>query len=228
MNTLTDLQAHFLRSYGGLERDEPGPKPMMLGASFSSRNLELQCRNGLDNGTQCDIFHLGQMTRFFALRTKTVFLGSTLVDPHFGTEDSDEESTDGKNGSKEDGDPEEPQFAINRVIAGLKQYPDYQIDKNHVGCGIRRRILPILDGIEKFIADSRGLLGIQASLWESPESRMLSAWSGKRVPKDHTVEIRFAKITKIDIPSSGPLKQFISPEDQARFMFTAAKYKWEA
>ncbi|KAJ5388476.1 hypothetical protein N7509_011017, partial [Penicillium cosmopolitanum] len=230
MNTLTDLQAHFLRAYGGLERDESNAKPNTPGVAFSSsiRNPELQCRNGLDNGAQCDIFHLGQMTRFFALRTKTIFLGSTLVDPNFNNEDSGEESPDQYNGPDEHGDSEEPQFAINQVIAGIKQYPDYQIDTNHVGCGIRRRILPILDGIEKFIADSRGLLGIQASLWELPETRMVSAWSGKGGPKDHTVEIRFAKITKIDIPSYGPLKHFTSPEDQARFMFTAAKYKWEA
>lgn len=177
---------------------------------------------------QCDIFHLGQMTRFFALRTKTIFLGSTLIDPDFNIEDSDDEYPGQNNGLKDDGDSEEPQFAINQVIAGLKKYPDYQIDNNHVGCGIRRRILPILDGIEKFTADNRALLGIQASLWESLEARVLSAWSGKRGPKNHTVEIRFAKITKIDIPSSGPVKHFTSPEDQARFMFTAAKYKWEA
>ncbi|KAJ5089283.1 hypothetical protein N7532_007967 [Penicillium argentinense] len=229
LNTLTDLQAHFLRSYGGLERDESDRKPNTIGPTTSYRPPELQCRNGLANGMQCDVFHLGQMLRFFALRTKTVFLGSTLIDPDFSIEESDpdeplEQNTSGKAAVSSD----EPQFAINQVIAGLKQYPDYQVDHNHVGCGIRRRLLPILDGIEKFIADNRGLLGVQASLWESLETRALSAWSGRGAPKNHTIEIRFSKITRIVTPSGARTDQFSSQEDQARLMFTAAKYKWEA
>ncbi|KAJ5682823.1 hypothetical protein N7462_005988 [Penicillium macrosclerotiorum] len=227
LNTITDLQAYFLRAYGALEEiDEPKEtKPPSLGVAFitSHQHRHFQCRGGFGNASQCDLFHLGQMTRFFALRAKTIFIGSTLIDPDFGlSSDEDEEDEKGRSISG-------PASDITALVASLKQYPDYQIDLNHQGCGVRRRLLPVLDGIERFILDSRGLLGVNLHEWENVSLRPSIAWSNRNSQADHKVDIRFAKITAVQFPSqaASPARQFTQEED-AWLLFTAKKRNWES
>ncbi|KAJ5331761.1 hypothetical protein N7476_001544 [Penicillium atrosanguineum] len=237
MNTITDLQAHFLRVYGGLE-EIPKTNDLMaastrptLGTTFStsiphSEYLRYQCRAGFGNGSQCDLFHLGQMTRFFALKSKSIFLGSTLIDPDFSMVEDDDD--------KQNGNPQTPAYAtppsaIISLFASLKQYPDYQIDTTHHGCGVRRRILPVLNGIEKYILDPRGLLGIDYKEWKDSSKRPQIEWSSKTSRKGHTVDIRFEKI--VGIHMSSPKFSFVTAttsEDEARLLFTAKKRNWES
>jgi hypothetical protein len=234
MNTITDLQAHFLRIYGGLEEipdthvSKPAPSRATLGTSFSSSSFhrEYQCRAGFGNGSQCDLFHLGQMTRFFALRSKSIFLGSTLIDPDFRMDEEDED--DVENGGATPASYSGPPSDIISIFASMKQYPDYQIDTNHQGCGVRRRILPVLNGIEKFILDPRGLLGIDLQEWEDSSKRPQFQWSSKTNRKKHVVDIRFEKIVCIHMSANFSLARAASPEEDAKLLFTAKKRNWES
>lgn len=56
---------------------------------------------------------------------------------------------------------------VDHVLAALRQCPAYQIDKNHTNCGLRTRMLPILDFLQ-------GLLSANSV----PLSR--AAWKGQR------------------------------------------------
>ncbi|KAL1963609.1 hypothetical protein VTN77DRAFT_8054 [Rasamsonia byssochlamydoides] len=187
LNTITDLQAHFLRLYGALEDDpaEVRTTPSLPHAGATSttttatttKSRPIQCRWGFSNSRACDSFHLGEMTRFFALRTKTIFLGSTLIDPGFDEEEDLINSNNNHNNNNTeatataDHQQTSPPGDILSLTASLRQIPDYQIDSNHVGCGIRRRLLPLLDCIDRFTGSSgRGLLGLVLRVWKSPSS----------------------------------------------------------
>ncbi|OJJ45706.1 hypothetical protein ASPZODRAFT_68530 [Penicilliopsis zonata CBS 506.65] len=229
LNTITDLQAYFLRIYGALEDEGPSTTP----THQVNKSRPFQCRWGFDNSSACDSFHLGQMMRFFALRTKTIFLGSTLIDPDFSLEDEEEEEEEEE--EKEQGFDaplQPPPTDILALIASLKQCPDYQIDLNHSGCGIRRRLLPALECIERFVGDQRGLLGITlrhghptppASVGTVSPLRTFS-WRSPSLQRAQTVNLRFAKIISVGPASlrSG------SQEEDARLLFTSKKRNWEA
>jgi hypothetical protein len=227
LNTITDLQAYFLRKYGALESDEPMPTTSKAVPHHTTHQHRVfQCRAGLGNASQCDLFHLGQMTRFFALRAKSIFIGSTLIDPEFsppGAEDED----DGK------GQPS-PGLSISSLIISLKKHPDYQIDLNHQACGVKRRLLPILDGIEKFVMDGRGMLGIVPSTWDQPENRQRLQWKSEALFAEE-VGVILNQISYVNIGSKGATgiksgsysARSLSQEDHPRALFTAKKRKWE-
>lgn len=194
-----------------------------------ARTRPFQCRWGFSNSRACDAFHLGEMTRFFAMRTKTIFLGSTLIDPGFSVDPGDDSNLNNIDPVAERGPPAD----ITAIIASLRQCPDYQIDSNHTGCGIRRRLLPALDCIERFVGDWRGLLGPVLRFWKSPSppSASSSSWMNRSLRRAETIDIRYSKIISVNCTPSdslfpGPLPPG-SPEEDARLFFTAKKRNWE-
>lgn len=226
MNTITDLQAHFLRAYGALEddseRNRPQPKHNMLTTAVSSNPRPFQCRWGFDNSKACDSFHLGEMVRFFALRSRTIFLGSTLIDPGYenGSDEEEEELDDNGDGGENyqrllgDEKSHPPGEFVDRtgsvastdilsITSSLRQIPDYQIDNNHTGCGIRRRLLPVLDCIDGFIGHRRALIGLtDVAMWKSgPRGSLrkasLDSWRSSGLSRAEEVDIRGAKIVGI-------------------------------
>lgn len=236
MNTITDLQAYFLRAYGGLE-ESTGPKPASTGhpvsvpaTSTTIRPREFQCRCGFGNSNACDAFHLGQMVRFFSIRAKTIFLGSSLLDPDFALDSDDEE---GGHGDINGGFSGEPPTDITAIIASLKQFPDYQIDSNHTGCGIRRRIIPALDCIERFVGDGRGLLGISSPRATTGDggdiktSLPATSWTNRALRRAGRVDIHFSKIHAVHYTTSGGTWRSVSLEEDARLFLTAKKRHWE-
>ncbi|KAJ5901682.1 hypothetical protein N7495_002210 [Penicillium taxi] len=216
LGTITDLQAHFLRVYGGLDDEDIQTKPkntrsLGVGFSTSTQTTQFQCRAGMANGSQCDIFQLGQLTRFLTMRSKTAFIGSTILDPEF--------SLDAVTvGEKTVESPSSLSFILN----SLKSFPDYQIDSHHGSCGVRRRLMPIIPCIEKYVMDPRALLGIKP---------LFSPWS--KSPKDFTVNIHFGNITSIDFPDPQTGRSThrhsigIFPEEDAELLFTVKKRNWE-
>ncbi|KAL4788610.1 hypothetical protein BJX76DRAFT_315197 [Aspergillus varians] len=227
LNTITDLQAHFLRTYGAL--DEPSPNP-----SSATASRQYQCRCGLGNSSACDTFHLGQMTRFFSLRTKTIFIGSMLIDPDF-TLDVEDPEDEIDAGAEPGIQPERPTDIIS-LLSLLKQCPDYQIDANHTACGIRRRFLPSLDCIEGFVGDERGLLGVNLSYWRGEGSagegrskwpNIQGSWANRSHRRALVIDLRLARITGIPVMSAGGSGAQFREED-ARLLFTAKKRNWEA
>ncbi|GFG22816.1 conserved hypothetical protein [Aspergillus udagawae] len=232
LNTITDLQAFFLRAYGALEEPH-GPKPSITTPSAAQTTVQprqFQCRCGFGNSNACDAFHLGQMMRFFSLRTKTIFIGSSLLDPDF-TLDPESEEGNGQN------TPERPQplstaagppSDITSIISSLKQCPDYQLDANHTGCGVRRRFVPPLDCIERFVGDGRGLLGVDIRSWDEKKWPLASeSWANRARGRASVVDVRSSKINAVHATTSGLLRPR-TQEENARLFFTARRRNWEA
>ncbi|GES62297.1 hypothetical protein ATEIFO6365_0005027400 [Aspergillus terreus] len=232
LNTITDLQASFLRAYGALDMPDATKLPPTSHTTTITTvpTRHYQCRCGFGNASACDAFHLGQMTRFFALRTRTIFLGSTLIDPDFNP-DAD---SDGDGGSDDGHDargqslPSAPPSDVTALISSLKQFPDYQIDRHHTGCGVRRRFLPPLDCIERFVGDSRGLLGVDLRSWDAAQWPLASgSWANRAVRRALVVDVHFSRINAIHRMTPG-VSRPDSPEENARLLFTAKRRNWEA
>lgn len=121
---------------------------------------ERQCKLGYDSSVQCDSFQLGEMVRFFA-RQGTLRLQGTIYDPSEPTHYS--------------GD-------IDRLIESLRQCPAYQVDRNHSHCGLRVRLIPLLDLIQNQLNSDAGSLdiGICAECWS--QHRLSCAWSSSKRP----------------------------------------------
>ncbi|EOA85343.1 hypothetical protein ACJQWK_06408 [Exserohilum turcicum] len=106
---------------------------------------ERQCKLGYDTSLQCDSFQLGEMVRFFC-KIDTVRLQGKIYDNT------------------------EPTYYlgdIERLLSSLRQCSNYQIDHNHAHCGLRSRILPLLDLIQSQLSLDTGSpdVGICAECW---------------------------------------------------------------
>lgn len=236
INTMTDLQAYFLRLYGALE-EIPDTRPLAsrttLGTSFSTsqQSSPFQCRAGLANAKQCDLFHLGQMTRFFTMRSKTMFLGSTMLDPDFNPDEKEGEEASSLQGdsilraASAAPSPSSSSSDLTHVIASLKRYPDYQIDPHHQTCGIRRRFLPTLGCIEKYVMDTRGLLGVDIERWKCASQRKQMSW--RTCTKTRKIDIHFDQIISAHFGPPIQRGQFFQ-EDEAKRLFTAKTRNWES
>ncbi|KAJ5491322.1 hypothetical protein N7539_002889 [Penicillium diatomitis] len=230
LNTIADLQAYFLRKFGGLDTEQQNPTTASSGAArnlLNNQERAVQCRAGLDNANQCDLFHLGQMTRFFSVRTKSVFIGSNYIDPDFRPPSTSDETV-----STPHHVPPVPDIAS--ILVALKKCPDYQIDQNHNACGIRRRLLPILDCIEKFVMDGYGLLGVQADEFDTSRNSIGPSWAEGYT---RAVHITFGQISLVEYepghhhkrvyPFSHVSGGSLSKECRAHALFTAQKCVWE-
>ncbi|KAI7240807.1 hypothetical protein KC330_g1036 [Hortaea werneckii] len=120
---------------------------------YASRDR--QCRLGYDSSPQCDSFQLGEMVRFFT-KMGMLQLQGAIFDVS---------------------EPPEPYSGdINNLIDTLKQVPEYQVDRNHTHCGIRTRLLPLLDVVQ----DCLHHIGICFHCWT--EDRAGYAWIDAKRP----------------------------------------------
>ena len=123
---------------------------------YTSRDR--QCKLGYDSSAECDSYQLGQMVRFFK-RVGTLSLAGTLLPPA-----EDELPLDSFDGE------------IANLVEQLRQCPEYQIDKNHSHCGLRTRLMPLLDLIELSLSE----VGICTHCWQ--ECRHEYAWKHVKRP----------------------------------------------
>jgi hypothetical protein len=150
------------------------------------------------------------MVRFFSLRSKTIFLGSTLIDPQNEVDVDEENEDDGGEEELEDNTTSSPSIAstdIPSITASLRQIPDYQIDPNHTGCGIRRRLLPALDCIDGFIGHRRAPVGFkEIRCWKRGSTSSDDAyhrhnnpdsWKDRGRPPVEMVDIHASKIVGV-------------------------------
>lgn len=114
-----------------------------------------QCRLGYDTSLQCDSFQLGEMVRFFH-KIDTVRLQGKIYD---------------------NSEPTYYLGDVERLLSSLRQCSNYQVDKNHAHCGLRSRLLPLLDTIQHILSsDASGpYIGICADCWSN--HRLDYAWS---------------------------------------------------
>ncbi|WPH03354.1 Hypothetical protein R9X50_00623300 [Acrodontium crateriforme] len=120
---------------------------------YSSR--ERQCKLGYDSSAQCDSFQLGEMIRFF-MRIGTLKLQGVVYD---ATEPPEPYSGD-----------------VYSLLDAMQQVPEYQIDKNHHHCGIRTRIIPLIDTLRESISH----IGICFEYWTTSWSQY--AWMEAKQP----------------------------------------------
>jgi hypothetical protein len=116
---------------------------------------ERQCKLGYDTSRECDSYQLGEMVRFFT-KMSTLRLQGTIYDNT------------------------EPTYYVgdvDRLLESLRQCSSYQIDANHAHCGLRSRIIPLLDLIQNQLSLDTGSLdiGICAECWK--HNRPSYAWS---------------------------------------------------
>lgn len=121
---------------------------------------ERQCKLGYDTSLQCDSFQLGEMVRFFH-KIDTVRLQGKIYDNT------------------------EPVYYlgdIDRLLMSFRQCSNYQVDNNHSHCGLRSRLLPLLDLVQNQLSLDTGSLdiGICADCWEHHRSEY--AWSLAKRP----------------------------------------------
>jgi hypothetical protein len=121
---------------------------------------ERQCKLGYDTSLQCDSFQLGEMVRFFH-KTDTVRLQGKIYDNT------------------------EPTYYlgdIDRLLLSLRQCSNYQVDMHHAHCGLRSRLLPLLDLIQNQLNLDTGSLdiGICSECWHHHRNEY--AWSMAKRP----------------------------------------------
>ncbi|GAB7341810.1 hypothetical protein MBLNU457_g0137t1 [Dothideomycetes sp. NU457] len=121
---------------------------------------ERQCKLGYDSSGECDVFQLGQMVRFLR-KINSLELAGTLLPAASDGEEELQEAYD------ED---------VATIIDSMRQCPEYQIDKNHHHCGLRTRLMPILDLIEYSLTE----VAVCLTCWT--ECRGDYAWSQVKRP----------------------------------------------
>ncbi|MCJ1481206.1 hypothetical protein MMC06_001362 [Schaereria dolodes] len=102
-----------------------------------------QCKLGYDSSPQCDSFQLGEMIRFFT-RKSTMTLQSRIIDYEY---------------SQPYAGP------IDELLSNLRECPEYQIDKNHMHCGLRTKFIPAIDYIQSLSKEA----GICLQCWKEDQ-----------------------------------------------------------
>ncbi|KAK3985592.1 hypothetical protein QBC44DRAFT_334887 [Cladorrhinum sp. PSN332] len=130
--------------------------------SLYTSRTKTQCQRGYDNSISCDAFQLGEMIRFFSGK-RLLF----LVDFSASSLDTirDFATTD-----------------ILHIVSTFKQCPSYQIDHNHTNCGLRTRLMPILEYIEARLSSS--IIAISRRAWAT--NRADATWAPKDDTRDKT------------------------------------------
>ncbi|KAK5128971.1 hypothetical protein LTR85_000304 [Meristemomyces frigidus] len=116
---------------------------------------ERQCKLGYDSSPQCDSFQLGEQVRFF---TKIGML--QLQGAIFDTSEP----------------PAPYEGDLHVLLDTLRQVPEYQIDRNHSHCGIRTRLIPLLDILQECLY----YIGMCPDCWQ--EDRTQYAWINAKRP----------------------------------------------
>ncbi|EFE38101.1 conserved hypothetical protein [Trichophyton verrucosum HKI 0517] len=160
IDTISEIQNHFLVAYGAVNPYQA----LQYSSLFDQPKRQLQCRRALENSEACDSFQLGEMIRYFTSQSKTLFLESGLYsesgignreDAHEGSQASHfareygKKNPDNSTGKNQAATNAAEMANINTILSYLRCYPERQMDSYHIGCGLRRRLLPLLDYIGK-------------------------------------------------------------------------------
>ncbi|KAI6092907.1 hypothetical protein F4821DRAFT_112952 [Hypoxylon rubiginosum] len=165
-----------------------------------------QCKLGYDSSSACDSYQLGEIFKF--LTNKNLMF---LVDFSPGSLDSIADTS---------------LLQIETVITTLKQCPSYQIDKNHTNCGLRTRMLPILDFIQGLL--SANSIPITRIAWKN--NRQSVAWLPPDDAKGKALEE--AKPFTFTRSMAGDqrlrFENALGADKFAKEVFTASSWEWTA
>ncbi|KAK2070975.1 hypothetical protein P8C59_005432 [Phyllachora maydis] len=170
---------------------------------YSSRSR--QCLLGYDSSASCDSYQLGEMVRFLASRGLLFLVDYSAA------------SLDKLPGQA-------AAWSVDRLLATLKQCPGYQIDKNHTNCGMRTRILPILEFLQSMLATN--VLSISLPAWRKDRgsASWLPAAADPPRSDDEKAVFRFTRALAADqrLRYQGAM----AAEGIAKAVFTAHSWDW--
>ncbi|RFU27721.1 hypothetical protein B7463_g8625, partial [Scytalidium lignicola] len=174
-----------------------------------------QCTLGYDSSAACDSYQLGEMVKFFTNKDLLSLVPISATNP----EDPEYIWPDAYSGD------------IEGLIGILRQCPSYQIDKNHSHCGLRTRLLPVLDYIQNCIETGTG---INASLWKT--DRPSRTWIQEKATKGNrrkafVVDDKEVGVEKriFEFKGRNALRfNSMGSEKLARELFTADSWNWSA
>ncbi|KAI2632112.1 hypothetical protein GGR54DRAFT_18493 [Hypoxylon sp. NC1633] len=180
-------------------------------ASVQSHFLRLytsrtrQCKLGYDSSAACDSYQLGEIFKF--LTNKNLMF---LVDFSPGSLDSIADTS---------------LLQIESTLSTLRQCPSYQIDKNHTNCGLRTRMLPILDFIQGLL--SANSIPITRMAWKN--DRQAVAWLAPDVESPTPAEARPFLFTR-SLAGDQRLRfeNAMGADKFAKDVFTASSWDWTA
>jgi hypothetical protein len=165
---------------------------------------------GYDTSLQCDSFQLGEMIRFFT-KSHTLRLQGTIYD---------------------NAEPTYYSGDVGRLLESLRQCSSYQIDHHHSHCGLRTRLMPLIDLVQNQLSleTSSIDIGICTECWNN--NRTLYAWAlAKRPvlwmhPKSLTGS-RTLAVSDVYGQQRRP-KHCLKGHVVVRDMFTATERDWTA
>ncbi|KAK5629248.1 hypothetical protein RRF57_004963 [Xylaria bambusicola] len=172
---------------------------------YTSSRSARQCKLGYDSSVACDSYQLGEMFKFLA--NKGLLF---LVDFSPGSLDTIADTA---------------LLPVEHIISTLRQCPAYQIDKNHTNCGLRTRLLPILDFIQALL--SANSIPISRAAWKN--SRAAHAWMPAAVDeKVDGVEKPFRFTRALAADQRLRFEHAMGADKFARDVFTATSWDWTA
>ena len=162
-----------------------------------------QCQLGYDSSAACDSYQLGEILKF--LTNKNLMF---LVDFSPGSLNLIADTS---------------LLHVDTILATLRQCPSYQIDKNHTNCGLRTRVLPIVDFIQALL--SANSIPVSHQGWQS--NRQATAWHHpeKRI-EEVVAPFRFTRAVAND--QRLRFEHALGAEKFARDVFTAGSWNWTA
>ncbi len=125
-------------------------------ALYTSRNRR-QCKLGYESSAACDSFQLGEIVKFL-YHKDLLFLQDV--------------SCTVSSASRRISAADYAAVDISHILAMLRQCPAYQIDTHHVNCGLRTRMLPILEFIQTMVGSSA--VAIRRQDWTKPHDGTVS------------------------------------------------------
>ncbi|KAL2156829.1 hypothetical protein VTH06DRAFT_4223, partial [Thermothelomyces fergusii] len=179
---------------------------------YTSRDR--QCKLGYDSSASCDSFQLGEMVKFLAGRG-LLALADFAAAPARPPAGCDPAAVD-----------------VGAVLAALKQCPSYQVDKHHTNCGLRTRVLPVVEFVQAML--SSNVVSISRQAWA--KSRQETAWSpegrgeregeGEGQGRREKRVFRFTRSLATD--SRLRYEGAMAADRMARELFTADEWDWTA
>ncbi|KAI0440996.1 hypothetical protein F4803DRAFT_439610 [Xylaria telfairii] len=178
---------------------------------YTSSRHTRQCKLGYDSSVACDSYQLGEMFKFL---TNKGLLFLADFSP-----------------SSLDAIADTALLPVDSVLASLRQCPAYQIDKNHTNCGLRTRLLPILDFVQGLLSASS--VPVSRAAWKV--NRAAHAWmpaEGKKLSRDDDDDdagerpFRFTRALAAD--QRLRFENTMGADKFARDVFTATSWDWTA
>lgn len=165
---------------------------------YTSRDR--QCKLGYGSSSACDSFQLGEMIKFLSAKELLFFVDFSPASL--------------------DAVPDCPVGDINHILATLKQCSNYQIDKNHTNCGLRTRLLPIVEYIQTML--SSNVVACTTSSWR--KNRSATTWITDEKHDGDQHPFRFTRALAGDqrLRYEGAM----AADRMAKHLFTAKSWDW--